>query len=308
MARWGRRRISWRMPVRPVKRMRLARPAAARRGQVTPWKLNLRPMLPRRGPRIYSAALDSDSAQPKRRRRRGKRWILLIMAVLLLLFSISSLLVIEKKLQPPLMRIAQLKVKQIMTEAINKAIMEQVASDTKSEDLIDWKTNESGKTTGFMMNYNEHMKITAQTIETVQRTLKETENFREGIPLGQAFGSALLSSFGPRVPIRYEPLGDARVELSTRQKDAGINSMVIEVYLKIRTELSIIIPYDAASQTVEMEIPISYLMVVGDVPTYYYDGKGRAVGDSASSAPALALPPGPAKPGADGALEGAAGE
>ena len=31
-------------------------------------------------------------------------------------------------------------------------------------------------------------------------------------------------------------------------------------------------------------------MVVGDVPTYYYDGKGNPVGNAAGSAPSLALP------------------
>ena len=78
--------------------------------------------------------------------------------------AVNSYYFVEKKLQPPLMRIAQLKVKQIMTEAINKAITSQVASGSDFENLIDWKTNASGKITAFMMNYNEHMKITAQTM------------------------------------------------------------------------------------------------------------------------------------------------
>lgn len=289
MARWGRRRISWRMPVRPVKRMRLTRSAGSRGGQQGAWRWQVRMPQWRMAGKTADAA--QDFTHPKRRRRRGKRWKLMLAAIVFTLLAVNTFIYVEKKLQPPLMRVAQIKVKQIMTEAINKAITDQVASGTKFENLIDWKTNSSGKMTGFMMNYNEHMKITAQTIETVQDTLKETENFREGIPIGLAVGSPLLASFGPRVPIRYEPIGDARVELSTRQKDAGINMILVEVYIRIQAELSVIIPFDSVSESVDTEIPISYLMVVGDVPTYYYDGKGRPVGDSAGSAPAISLPP-----------------
>lgn len=217
--------------------------------------------------------------------------MLLTIALLLAFGTLNGYFYLERELQPPLMRIAQLKVKQIMTEAINKAITDQVASGAKLENLIEWKMDASGKVSGFMMNYNEHMRITAQTIQTVQHTLQESESFREGVPIGQALDSALLASFGPRVPIRFEPIGDAKVELSTRQKDAGINMILVEVYMRIHTELSVIIPFNAASQTVDTEIPISYLMVVGDVPMYYYDGKGKPIGDSAAAAPALTLPP-----------------
>jgi sporulation protein YunB len=240
-----------------------------------------------------------------RRRSFRRQWWLLFLAAVVAAGIVNSFVFVEKKLQPPLMRVAQIKVKQIMTEAINKAITNQVSSGTDLQNLIEWKMSDSGKISAFMMNYNEHMKITAQTVETVQSTLKDTDNFKEGIPIGQAFGSALLASFGPRIPVRFEPLGDAQVELGTRKSDAGINMVLVEVYIRIKTELSVIIPFDSSSQTLETEIPISYLMVVGDVPSYYYDGKGNPVGDAKASAPALALPPVTGTNPADAAANGA---
>ena len=38
----------------------------------------------------------------------------------------------------------------------------------------------------------------------------------EHIPIGQAIGSAVIASFGPRMPVRFEPVGAAKVELGTR--------------------------------------------------------------------------------------------
>nr|WP_244280847.1 sporulation protein YunB [Paenibacillus jilunlii] len=196
----------------------------------------------------------------------------------------------EKHLKPPILHLAQIRVKQIATESINKAITTQVADTGNAEALIDWKTDKEGKISGFMLNYKEHMRITSQAAEVIQSTLQELHNQTERIPLGQALGSSLIASFGPDVPIKIEPQGAVKVELNTRQKDAGINMILVEVYIHIVTEVAVIIPFDMEPQVVDTEIPVSYLMVVGDVPMYYYDNQGQPVGDNGSSAPGIAIP------------------
>jgi len=143
---------------------------------------------------------------------------------------------------------------------------------------------------GFMLNYAEHMRITSQTIGTVQQTLDSVGNIPERIPIGQALGSTFISSYGPRVPVHFEPIGTVKVDLNTRQQDAGINMILVEVYIRIEAEVSIIIPFDTKPEKVITEIPVSYLLVVGDVPMYYYDNKGQPVGQSASQAPSIAIP------------------
>ncbi|MBW4085579.1 sporulation protein YunB [Paenibacillus sp. S150] len=227
----------------------------------------------------------SGSPEP---RRRGRFWI--ILSLVLLLAVIQSLRYVEKRLKPPILHLAQIRVKQIATESINKAITSQVADTGNAEALIDWKTDNDGKISGFMLNYKEHMRITSQAAEVIQSTLQELHNKKERIPLGQALGSTLIASYGPNVPIKMEPQGAVKVELNTRQKDAGINMILVEVYIHIVTEVAVIIPFDVEPQVVDTEIPVSYLMVVGDVPMYYYDNQGQPVGGNGSSAPGIAIP------------------
>lgn len=219
-----------------------------------------------------------------------KRSVLLLIMIFMLLSMIPSFIFIEKNLRPPLMHIAKVRVKQIATQAINKAITEQVARNSQSEKLIDWKMNDNGKVSGFVLNYGEHMRITSATIDTVQTTLVDIKNIPEHIPIGHALNSAIISSFGPRVPVRFEPVGAVKVELSTRQKNAGINMILVEVYIRVITEISIIIPFDTSPELVETDIPISYLLVVGDVPMYYYDNTGKPIGESAPQAPNISVP------------------
>lgn len=236
-----------------------------------------------------------------RRRRKppsGKRKMWLIILLVAVFCLMQGFAYVDKKMKPPIMHLAKIRVKQIATEAINKAITAQVAEGKSTEGLIDWKTDTAGKVSGFMLNYDEHMRITASTMNIVQSTLQNVHMLKEKIPLGQALGSPVLASFGPNIPVRIEPQGAVKVDLNTRQQNAGINMILVEVYIHIIAEVAVVVPFDMEPETVDTEIPISYLLVVGDVPMYYYDNQGKPVGSNGSSAPSIALPSG--QPGVSG--------
>ncbi|MHA6485450.1 sporulation protein YunB [Paenibacillus sp. strain BS8-2] len=233
------------------------------------------------------------SSRPRLRKRTILLWMLIIMMVM----TIPSFIFIERNLRPPLMNIAKVRVKQVATQAINKAITDQVAHTSEADKLIDWKMNANGKISGFMLNYAEHISITSETVQTVQAALSEIKDIPEHIPIGHALNSAIISSFGPTVPVKFEPVGATKVELNTRERNAGINMVLVEVYIRVVAEVSIIIPFDTEPELVETEIPISYLLVVGDVPMYYYDSTGKPVGESAQQAPNISVP---LQPGTDG--------
>ncbi|MCR8633085.1 sporulation protein YunB [Paenibacillus radicis (ex Xue et al. 2023)] len=221
--------------------------------------------------------------------KKLKRNAVLIVFIVLL-FAVQSFVYLEKNLKPPLMNLAKVRVKQIATQSINTAISDRIANYTNFERLIDWQTDRNGKVTGFMLNYAEHMKITADTIKTVQNQLNSLKTIPEHIPLGQAMNSSILASFGPDIPIRLVPAGAVKVDLDTRYQNAGINMILVEVYIRITAEVSIIIPLDTVPEVVETEVPISYALVVGDVPTYYFDGKGNPAGNSQALPPGVSLP------------------
>jgi sporulation protein YunB len=210
---------------------------------------------------------------------RLKRTILIVLAIVLL-FILQAYIYVDKNLKGPLTSLAKIRLKQIATESINSAISERIAENTNFEKLIDWRTDRNGKINGFILNYAEHMKITAETVQIVKKQLERLTSVPEHIPLGQAMNSPILASFGPDIPIRLVPAGAAKVDLNTRYQNAGINMILVEVYIRITVEVTVIIPFDSEPEIVETELPISYSLVVGDVPTYYFDGKGNPVGQT----------------------------
>ncbi|MCJ8014347.1 sporulation protein YunB [Paenibacillus sp. KQZ6P-2] len=221
-------------------------------------------------------------------RSRRKVWLIGSLVFLILLLQFFGF--VENHMKPPIMHLAKIRMKQIGTDAINEAIASQVAQGKNAEQLIDWKMDSSGKVSGFMLNYAEHMKITSDTFKVVQTTLQNKHMLSESIPIGQALGSPLIASFGPNVPIRIEPQGAVKVDLKTREKDAGINMVLVEVYIHVTVEVAVIIPFDMEPEVIDTEIPVSYLMVVGDVPMYYYNSQGQPVGSNGVNAPNIGLP------------------
>lgn len=227
------------------------------------------------------------SRAPRKSRRKRMFFILLFVAML---FALQSFIFIEKNVKPPLMKLAKVRVKQIATQSINSAITDHLSRGANYEKLIEWQRDNNGNVSSFVLNYAEHMKITADTVNTVQSQLLNLKSLPEKIPLGQAMGSALLASFGPEIPVKLTPVGSAQVTLNTRYQNAGINMILVEVYIKVISEVSVIIPFDSEPEVVETEIPITYVLVVGGTPMYYMDGNGNPQGNSAALPPSVSLP------------------
>lgn len=258
--------------------------------------------VPRRwgGPRRMFKSSSSYSAAPlpkrwtprktRKQRKLGPRHYVLIFMTIIVLAIIECFVFFDKELRQPLVFIAKIRITQMATEAINTAIKQEIAEGTDADKLIQWKMKSDGKVSGFLIDYKEQMKVTARTVDVVDRVLKDQQNLHEKIPVGQALNSPLLSSIGPQISVSFRPATAVKVEVGTRQTNAGINMLLIEVYIHIKTEISIVIPFEQAPSELETDIPLSYALIVGDVPMYYYDNKGTPVGNGADRAPAITLP------------------
>jgi len=228
---------------------------------------------------------------PRRKGPKMKKKHVWIIALLLTAFAvIQGMMFLDRELREPLMFLAKIKVNQLATDAINDAIKAEFARAADSDRMILWRTNGDGKITGFELDYKQQMAITAKTIEVVQRSLKAHEDVPERIPIGHALNSPLISSIGPSVAVKFHPASVIKADVGLEQREAGINMLLVEVYVRIRTEIAVVIPFDKEPEIVETKIPLSYALVVGDVPSYYYDGSGNPVGTGAAQAPAIALP------------------
>ena len=92
------------------------------------------------------------------------------------------------------------------------------------------------------------------------------------IPLGMATNVVLLSNMGPKVPVRFEILGDVTSQVEMTTKETGINNTILEIFVNLKVNLKVIIPSVEKDITVKNHVKIGDLILRGKVPQYYNGG------------------------------------
>lgn len=205
-------------------------------------------------------------------RRRGKRIVL--MTVILLIGLFALFIVAEKKIEPTLMLIAQSKADQIAKLAITDAVTKRITQQSVDfNEIVILEKDQSGTINAVNFNFKQYSRIVGETTSRIQNKLKEfeEENVQTTIPLGLATNNVFLEPLGPEIPVSFVPIGAVKTRLETGLKQAGINMVLITVYIYVEVDLRVVIPFATDLQTVTTQIPITEALIVGKVPDYLYN-------------------------------------
>jgi len=243
------------------------------------------------------------------RRKKGPlpfKYVLLLTILFFILSTVVGLWIIDRKIEPTLMRYAESQTTKIATLVINKAINDQVVSGMNTSDLIEYVPISEGKRTVIQYNTEVINRIKAETVSLVQANINEAEkgnikalesqadvefdseavDSSEGlvyyIPLGKATNNVLLANQGPNIPVQFTAIGDVVTDVVWTQKPLGINNTWIEASIRVIVNVQIIIPFGTKVTTIQEDIPIGTFLHEGEVPQFFNNGGGGA--------PAIELP------------------
>jgi len=173
---------------------------------------------------------------------------------------------VEKKMRPVILSIAQVRADMLATDAVNRAIIEEVAHGILYQDLISIKQDDSGKIIMAQINTMEINRLMAKTTIATQNALKDIAKEPLKIPLGEVLDSYLLASYGPYIPVRLIPIGRVNTSLLDSFEAAGINQVRHKIYLDVFTEIRIVIPFIAEEIEVHTTVPLADTIYPGEVP------------------------------------------
>lgn len=88
------------------------------------------------------------------------------------------------------------------------------------------------------------------------------------IPSGVVLKNSLLANLGPKIPVRFNFVGDIESRINSSVKNYGINNALIEVSVHIKLTTLMILPFITDKVVVETDIPIAFKMFQGNVPSY----------------------------------------
>lgn len=230
--------------------------------------------------------------------RRGPlpfRYVFLLSFVFFLISTAAGLWIVNKSIEPTLMRYAEFQTKKIASEVINSAIKKET---TNIDEIIDVTPGGNGKVSAVKLKTEVVSRLLANTVQQIQKNIqsaekgeltsleevtnvefkKERDKNENGIvwyiPLGQATNSALFGNLGPKIPIRFNAVGDVQPDVKMNAKPMGINNTWIEVSLHLNVTVQIITPFAAKMTNLEQTIPLGAGLIPGDVPQYFNGGGG----------------------------------
>ncbi|WP_316570257.1 sporulation protein YunB [Neobacillus sp. YIM B06451] len=231
-------------------------------------------------------------------RRRGPlplSHVLLITFIVFVLVTYQSLNIINKQIEPRLIKIAETKAREFASQAVNKSIAQYVVENVDVEELIIVHNNSNE--VGYSFNPKVYTRVISEITTRIQRYLnllesgniEELEAFKEfnsgeskkqqgliyEIPIGMATDNTLFSNLGPKVPVRFEIIGDVTANIETKIRETGINNTYLEIYVKTHVQMGVIIPLIGKEIEVTNSIMIGDLFLPGKVPQYYNGGGGN---------------------------------
>jgi sporulation protein YunB len=222
------------------------------------------------------------------------RYVFLLTFVFFTFSTAMGLWMINKGIEPTLMAYAETQTKQIATSVISSAEYKASAGGMDIKDIIEYVPDDEE---GVIVKLNTEIirSVMKETQRLVQMNLREAEkgnfHFLESpdvdmdidlskenkgivyeIPLGQASNIALLGNLGPKIPVRFNAVGEVEVDVKPELKPFGINNAWVAVYIEVKVDVQIIVPFATSVTTVRQDIPVAMGTIPGKVPQFYNGG------------------------------------
>lgn len=219
---------------------------------------------------------------------RHSRNIKYIIVLLIVLGIIISFKIINKRVSPIMISIAEEEAKKISDIIINDSVKKELDNGLTFEKLfITTYDNNNLSTIDFdsiIVN-----KLLNNVTSNIISSIKSVENgnidnlnmlknyninkLKKGIiyeiPLAYSYNNVFLSNISPKIPVKIHMIGNVNSNIRTKVTDYGINNALLEVYLDIEIELQVILPLLSSNIVNKSSIPIAIKMINGDIPKYY---------------------------------------
>ncbi len=204
--------------------------------------------------------------RPGRRYRRSPGFVSFFVLCAVLFIIVEGFIFTEHKLRPALTAIAVIKANAAATDAINEAILKNMAGGVAYHDLIKIEQDEHGRIVMAQLNTMEVNRIMAATTIATREALTDMRERRIRIPVGEVLGSYLLATYGPKISVKLIPMGRVNTELIDYFEAAGINQTRHKIYLHVHTEVQIVIPFSATPVNIFTAVPVTDTIYIGEVP------------------------------------------
>lgn len=177
-----------------------------------------------------------------------------------------SIYFIDAMMKPAIISASDVETRAKVTEIINLVIINEYSKKFNYENIINVEKDKDGNIVMIKADTLKMNKIACDVAVECQNQLKKIGEVGLKLPLGYIFNNNLLAFFGPNITVKMCPIGYIETKYLSDFESAGINQTRHKIYVQVKTNMRIIVPFNSKDIEVKNEVPISETIIVGKVP------------------------------------------
>ena len=218
----------------------------------------------------------------KRKIKIKFHYILIFIIILTLLLSFLFIHRFNKKISPKMVGIVENKINKLSNDIIMDSFNKKLINNHDINNILKLTKNKNDEIIAVDFDLEKAYQVSMTLTQNIKKSLNNLEFFEDEIlkypkkdgyilllPVGVASSNSYFANLGPKIPVKISFIGNLVTGLKTKVKDYGINSALIEVYIKVSLSEEILIPYVKKKINNNCEILLSSQIVEGVVPSIY---------------------------------------
>ena len=211
------------------------------------------------------------------KKRRASLMLILVLAALMIGYAVFSY-----KLMPILRTAAIYRAQIVAANTVNDAVGKVLREDDISYDkLMTFDKNSDGAITAVTA---DTLQINLLKYDITSEVIRELQNIPASdlaIPLGNVVGGQIFTGRGPMIYVHVQPIGNVISSITSSFSDAGINQTRQQIMLNVHTDIAVMISIYTVSTSVESNFCIADTVIIGSVPSYYFEGSSGSSAENA---------------------------
>lgn len=219
----------------------------------------------------------------------------IIIVIMIIICVLLSILIINKKVSPIFIAIAEEESKRVSNIIINDSVKKEInngitfdklfiTSNDSNSSIIDFDTIIVNR---FITNINDSILLNLKYLENGDVDKLDMlvgyskKKLRKGIiyeiPLTATINNVFLTNLSPKIPVKIHFMGNINSNIRTKITDYGINNALVEVYVDISINLQVVLPLLTKTITTKSSVPVALKMVHGKIPEYFSTGNNSSL-------------------------------
>ncbi len=203
----------------------------------------------------------------KKRRRRKARILLFIFLTFIVLLFVYVFCVVN----PVVVEATKHYILSVSTTAVNDAIYDVLKEEEIAyEDLVHIEYDNNGDVSLISLQTVTLNQLARRLYQVAQVYLDNIGKSGVNVALGTFTGLPFLNGLGPKINLKFTPIGVMTSSFQSQFVGAGINQTNHSLYIHFYASVSLILPAYTATIDSVTDVLVAESVIVGDVPQVYF--------------------------------------